>query len=184
MGVLENISASLGGTEARMSRKYFVPGQFWLKINQVKTGRAGVTELNPEGDYDFFAAEFEVVHSTTQERPSGTFVNWMISMKHSKLEKMYARDIKNFLLTAYTSKFKGETPNAEEIDGNLMQATVGEDQPLAGSLIKGVASVVPTKAGGEFTSLTWVYWDGTMPSFTTATLPPPEMDDGLAAVPF
>lgn len=184
MGVLENISASLGETEARMSRKYFVPGQFWLKINQVKTGRAGVTELNPDGDYDFFAAEFEVVHSTTPERPSGSFVNWMISMKHSKLERMYARDIKNFLVTAYTSKMGGQTPPTEEINGDVMKATIGEEQPLAGHLIKGVASTVPTKAGGEFTNLSWVYWDGSMPSFTTATVPPPAMDDGLAAVPF
>ncbi len=184
MEVMKQVMGSLGDTEVRKSREYFVPGQFWLKINEVKTGRAGVTEFNPDGDYDYFAVELEIVHSTTPERPAGTFVNWMVSMKHSKMERMYARDIKNFLMAAYTARLDGNAPNNSDIDANVFEKTVGEEQPLAGVYIKGVAKTVPTKSGGEFTTLTWVYWNGEMPNFSTGSLPLESHSSGLEAVPF
>ncbi len=184
MEVMKQVMGSLGSTEARKNREYFVPGQYWLKINEVKTGRAGVTEFNPDGDYDYFAVEFEIVHSTCAERPAGTFVNYMISMKHSKMERMYARDIKNFLMAAYTSRLDGKAPNNADIDANVFEKTVGEDQPLAGVKLKGVAKTVPTKSGGEFTTLTWVQWDGQMPDFSTGTLPLDNQSDLIEATPF
>jgi hypothetical protein len=189
MEIMNKVMGSLQDTEVRRSREYFVPGQFWLKINEVKTGRAGVNEYNPDGDYDYFAVEFEIINSITNSpsdlRPTGTFVNWMVSMKHSKMERMYARDIKNFLMAAYTARFDGNPPNSSDIDGSVFKKTVDEDQPLAGVRIKGIAKTVPTKSGGEFTALTWVYWDGSTPQVQPFVAENQQADHtGLEAAPF
>ena len=65
MEVMKQVMGSLGSTEARKNREYFVPGQYWFKINEVKTGRAGRRRIGGR-------VATRLVSTTTYQQDAGT----------------------------------------------------------------------------------------------------------------
>lgn len=116
---------------------YPVPGAYTLKINQVKEGKTRHKE-------DFFCAEFEVIESDAADRPVGTPMSWIVMYKHDSA----LNNIKSFFAAA------AQLP-AETITEEVSLKFIGEKQPLAGRVVKAIATNVKTKSGGDFTKMVW-----------------------------
>lgn len=135
MGVFDGIEKA----EVFTAGKYIQPGVFLAEIQKVKQGETRKKE-------GFFVVEMKVLESSSlKEHPIGTPMSWMVMMKHDAA----LGNIKHFLNVA------GEIP-LEEITKQDGEDAVSEANPFGGLKIRVVAVNIKTRAGKDFTKVTFV----------------------------
>lgn len=147
MAKLEDAPMTAGGI-------YLLPGEYGLKIREVKNGEAA------SQGWSFFLAEVEVVESTVDERPPGTVCEWMVAFKNPQYEGTYLGNVKNFLWAAFNGFDPSVTP--EQINGKVWALAVSTQQPLRDKFVRANAFEKEKKntPGENFTRITFQPWAG------------------------
>jgi len=147
MGLFDNIK----GQRGTRGDSYFVPGVYEVEINRVKTGKTR------KGD-DYYVVETNILHSNNSDLPEGASASWMVLFRHESA----LGNIADFCRAAAYSlaKQNGADPGVKtyqdiEIDSNSAEQSAGEDNPFAGVRLKAEAYNIKTRAGGDFTKLSW-----------------------------
>lgn len=128
-----------GIREAKVSQGgvYIAPGVYRSKILAVKQGttRKGV---------GFFVVELEHLKSNNESHPAGARVSWMVTLdKDAALG-----NVKEFL------SIVTDTPE-EQIDEEGVDLITSAQNPLKDTIVDISAINKPTKAGGEYTRVSW-----------------------------
>jgi hypothetical protein len=103
--------------EIQLKRRYLSPGEYVLKIVSVAEGVDGKSR-------EFYAADFEVVSTTSPEFAEGDSVS--VIFFAGKYPQYYKRDIKGLLAAAAPETTDYKT---------LVMAAPSDEQPLAGRLL-------------------------------------------------
>ena len=135
--------SKIGEAKSNSGGIYFLPGKYELEVRANKTGKTR------EGRA-FFVAEFTIISSTNPERPAGTSVSQMV-MLDKNLETALG-NIKGYLAALYG------IPEAD-VDEAGVEALVAADNPGAGLKIKAVASNIKTRAGKDFTKVSYDHFE-------------------------
>jgi len=128
-----------GIKEAKVSQGgvYLKPGVYKTKVVACKSGttRAGV---------GFFVVELEALESNNPELPPGTICSWMVTLD----KEPALGNIKSFLAVVNNISEK-------QIDEDGVDLVCSAANPLAGKVLKASAVNIKTKAGKDFTKVTW-----------------------------
>lgn len=116
---------------------YFKKGVYVVEVKAVKTGktRKGVI---------FFVVECKILESDNPERTPGMSVSWMVTAD----KDAFLSNVRGFVAEATDVDFE----TVDEVDAEAVCAT---DNPLEGLIISAEAVDVPTKAGSNYTRVTW-----------------------------
>lgn len=136
---MSNNSMFSGIEEARISEGgvYFKPGVFRVEVEAVK----GLKDRKGVGT---FVVEGTLLESSEPSLPVGTAVSWVV-----KLDKEPALgNIKAFIAAAMGEDAKNVT--AESVD-----LVISAGNPLKGTKLRASAQNIKTKAGNDFTKITW-----------------------------
>lgn len=123
---------------------YFLPGVYDVEILELKKGE------QREGDYDYFAADFEIITSNNPQRPVGSKVGWFTKLKkeHPGIGNMRA-----LLAVAWGCEL-------EKIKKAEVLVAVSAQQPYAGKRLRVVATDISTKKLDHFTKCEWLPFGG------------------------
>lgn len=106
-----------------------------IKVGRTRKGR------------DFFVVEGKILKATgPQANPVGSQASWM---------EMLDRDNALGSVRAFVAALCG--CELDEVDEKAVSALVSKDQPGVGGVIKAEASMVKTRAGGDFTKVRWTH---------------------------
>lgn len=123
---------------------YLLPGQYVVEIVKCKSGTT-------RKKLDFFLSELRVLQSSNPERPVGSLCTWFVGIMP---DTGALGNIKRFLAIA------NDVEDADVDDAGAEMA-VSDTNPLAGTLLRADAVNVKTRAGGDFTRVSWAKFDGT-----------------------
>lgn len=142
-GGVEKAQPSEGGV-------WVIPGVYDVEVLKCKAGTSRKKQ-------DFFVAELEVISSNNPERPVGSRMSWMATLKE---DTPALGDVRAFIATAEKTPLKDVT---EEV----CDYVVGEANPLKGKRLHLVATNIKTRSGGDFTKAQWdAYADDTKAAAT------------------
>lgn len=119
---------------------YLTPGTHELEVHEVSTFESS---QNPGRHY--FCVESDVVSSTSDLHAPGTRVTWLVNMQQPSA-------LSNCLGFALALD---KEATASDIDEQTMEKICGPDQPARGIRVRAMAHNVKTRAGGDFTKVTW-----------------------------
>lgn len=143
--------AYIKGQRSTQGGVYFEPGIYKAQINRVKLGKTRKEE-------DFFVVETELIESNNPDRPEGSTCSWMVMFKHDAALGNIA-DFCRAGLFAYAVQNDADpgVPSYEkvEVDDASAEQICGEENPLAGVILTVEAVNVKTKAGRDFTRVSW-----------------------------
>ena len=152
MSTLNEMMALMSDTPMSAGGVYLLPGDYKLKVREVKNGKA-----ESQG-WDFFLAEMEVVESTNPDRPAGMVVEWMVAFKNAQYAKTYVGNVKNFLWAV----FNGFDPSVqpEAITDKVWALATSEGQPLRGKTVQcsAVDKAKKHTPNENFTRITFQPW--------------------------
>ena len=130
---------------------YFEPGLYLVEVNRVKLGKTRKGE-------DFFVVETKLLESDNENRPEGSSCSWMVMFKHDAA----LGNIADFCRAGlYACAVQNEAdPGVKhfeeiEIEDDDAEEICSEENPLAGTVLKVEAVNVKTRAGKDFTKVTW-----------------------------
>ena len=136
MGLFANIEKEqvVGGGQ------YLTPGSYTLEVEEVKT-----FESQQKKGRHYFCAEFTVLSTTSPDYTPGERGSWLVNMDQPSA----LSNIKGFAASL--------SPEASEseINEEIMNQMVSSENPAAGAKMKATAYNVKTRAGGDFTKVTW-----------------------------
>lgn len=116
---------------------YLKPGVFKARIMAVKA-------LKDRKGVGTFVVECELIESSNDDLPKGTIASWVV-----KLDKEPALgNIKAFAAAA-------TGVSAKEVTAKAIELIVSEGNPLRDTVLKISAQNIKTKAGSDFTKVTW-----------------------------
>lgn len=149
-----------GIKDAKMSEggTYLKPGAYpEIEVLGFKAGRSRKGE-------DFVVASLKIGPGATgpECNPPGSVADWMVMMKHDSA----LGNVKAFLAAV-----AGCSPG--EIDEEVAEASLGEEQPLAGLKVSADASEITTRSGGKFTKVRWYAHQPEKPAETPKPAAPP-----------
>jgi len=129
----------VGDADAREGGVYIIPGLYpvlYVDVIKMIVSRKG---------QDLFIAEFDIISSDVEARPTGTRVSWIVNFAHEPAPG----NVKAFLAAVMNV-------NPDEVDKEGAQFACSDDNPCRGRLVRCQASETTTKAGKPFTTCTWV----------------------------
>ena len=121
--------------------RYITPGSYVLEVAEVKT-----FESQKKKGRHFFCVEGAVMSTTSQEYSPGDLVSWLVNVTD---HESALANIKNFAMSL-SSNIDEEDITPESVD-----ALCSSDQPAAGTKVRATAINVQTRAGGDFTKVSW-----------------------------
>jgi len=177
MGLYDEIA----GAAATLQSRYVTPGTYVGSVNDWKEG------ITRKGD-DFVVLEMTVLASDNhEEHPVGSAMSWMVMLKHDSAPG----NIKRAIMEIVALQEEGQVTPAlcKAVLSANEDAERGEVgvSPTAGTIIDVVATNTKTRAGNDFTRVTFRYRDPDRAVVPLEHRPrhASEGDDGLAdAVPF
>jgi hypothetical protein len=116
---------------------YIRPGVWKMEIQACK-------EVKPRSGGEAFTVEGKVVETDCEGVRVGERVSWQCHSKHDSAPS----NIRHFLAVAFNVPF-------EEVDGAGYQLVVSAENPLAGKVIYCLARNIKTRAGRDFTRVSW-----------------------------
>lgn len=117
--------------------RYIGPGKWKLEILACK-------EIKPRSGGEAFTAELKVLETDNPDFKLGEQISWQAHSKHDSAPS----NIRHFLASATGVAF-------DDVDGAGYQAVVSAENPLAGTVIYAMARNIKTRAGGDFTKVSW-----------------------------
>lgn len=120
---------------------YLLPGSYDLEIVATKL----IKSSNPsQNGAVMFVVESKIVASTVPERPVGSSVSWICNFRHPSAKS----SVRGFMARALGVAH-------EAVTDDVARGLVSAAQPLEGTLMRAIATQVPTRAGKEFTKVSW-----------------------------
>lgn len=137
---IANSFRNIGSVAATAGGVYFVPGNYELTLKKAVLG------LSQRGKGEYAALEFDIVRSTSPDRPAGTQVSNAIYLSQGQIA---LANLKQFAMAL--------TGLAEQyIDERMMEAIFGGDGTnFAGRKIAAQVALTKTKAGQDFTKIVY-----------------------------
>lgn len=120
--------------------QYITPGNYVLEVEEVKTF---VSQKHRGRNY--FVAEFSVLSTTSPDYSPGSRVSWLVNMDQDSA----LANVKGFAMALDADM------SEEDITQEGMDHLISSDNPAAGSKVKANAYTIKTKAGHDFTKLSW-----------------------------
>ncbi len=130
---IEKEKASGGGN-------YLTPGNYTLEVSEVKT----FSSQQRKGRM-YFCAEFAVLSTTSPDFAPGDQVSWLVNMD----QPSSLGNIKGFA-TALSNDM-----SEDDVTEEAMEHLISSENPASGTRIKANAYVIKTKAGNDFTKVSW-----------------------------
>lgn len=124
---------------------FFVPGNYVVEILKCKSGTT-------RKKVDFFLAEARILQSSNPDRPVGSRATWFVSII---LDTSALGNIKNFIAVA-------SDIDEKEVDDAGAEMVVSDAQPLNGTILRATAVNLKTRAGKDFTKVSWEKYEGTV----------------------
>ncbi len=118
---------------------YFEPGSYALECKANKSGKTR------EGRA-YFVCEFVILESTNPARPVGTSVSMMVMM--DKYIETALGNVKGYVAALF------DVPE-ESVDEAGVESLISAENPGAGMKCRAVASNIKTKAGKDFTKVSF-----------------------------
>ena len=132
--------SGISQAQTSKSGRYLKPGNYELEIHEVTC-----FESQAQAGRNYFCVEVDVITTTSEEYRPGDRLTWLVDMgKPSALS-----NCKKFALA-----LDAKSTDAD-ITEELMEALVSSDQPARGVRIGASAHIVKTRAGNDFTEVTW-----------------------------
>lgn len=132
---IETARSSEGGV-------YFKPGVYRTKVLACKS-------LKTRKGIGAFVVETELLSSTEPSLPAGTLCSWVVTLD----KEPALGNIKSFIAAAMHTETKDVTAAAVDM-------VVSAGNPLKDVILKVSAQNIKTKAGTDFTKITWLPDDG------------------------
>ena len=133
MGLFDGIEK----VEVAQRSEYLQPGSYVLEIQAIK-------EWSSRKGEDYFLSEFKIIESSNPQLPAGAPVTWMTMKRFDS----FLKGVKAFIASAAKC-------TVDEVTESICAAAISSDQPLAGARVSAFAKNVTTKAGGDFTKVTF-----------------------------
>jgi hypothetical protein len=134
----DSMFAGIEGARTSEGGVYFRPGAYEARVIAVKA-------LKDRKGIGTFVVETELLASSNDKLPVGTMCSWVV-----KLDKEPALgNIKAFIAAAMKCAAKDVTAQAVEM-------VISEGNPLRDVVLKVSAQDIKTKAGNDFTKVTWL----------------------------
>ena len=124
---------------------FFVPGNYVVEVLKLK---AGTTRKK----IDFFLAECRILQSSNPERPVGSKATWFVSIIP---DTSALGSIKNFIAIA-------NDVDEKDVDDLSAEMVVSDAQPIAGTFLRATATNLKTRAGNDFTKVSWEKYTGSV----------------------
>ena len=150
--------AKLTGIGSARSRSgggsWFVPGRFRVRIERV-------TSRETRNGEDMVAVEAEILSSTADELPVGARASQVFVLSANKEKRdMTLTDLAEFMKVGLTALAinngaANTTPETVIFNDDIAEEVCGLDNLLAGIVLDVVAFNKLTRAGGDFTRVTW-----------------------------
>jgi hypothetical protein len=121
---------------------YVLPGKYRVRVESCKIGETRKGEA-------FFVTDLKILESDNEERPVDSHMSYMVMSSWDSFES----NVKAFIMGVMGCE-------EEEVDEDMAENAIGEEQPLAGEIVKIEATNVKTKSGGDFTKCRWFADDG------------------------
>ena len=119
---------------------YITAGTHELEVHECSTFESS---QNPGRFY--FCVEADVLSSTADAHAPGTRVTWLVNMQQpSSLSHCMG----------FALALNPEATQAD-ITSEFMEGICADDQPIRGTRVRAFANNVKTKAGGDFTKVSW-----------------------------
>ena len=141
-----NFWSRLGEVNARSGGLDLVPGVYDLVVAKIASG---INQTKKE----YFVIEFDVETSSEPSRPAGTRVSWMAT--NQGYADTFFSNVKGALLAVCQAKFGKEQVNEAAINDAIFEQAVGIAQPFTGVRVRAQAANTVTKAGKDFTIVTF-----------------------------
>jgi len=93
----------------------------------------------------FFAAEFDVVTTTSPDFKEGDLVSWLVDMDHGETALSNIKAFASAVLDC----------DEDEVNETTMEKLIGPEQPASSVRIKANAFIIKTRAGNDFTKIRW-----------------------------
>lgn len=143
---MKDASESAGGL-------YLQPGNYLVEIKAVKEQSSSV------GSQVFYIVEMQILESDNDDLRPGMEPAWLVDMT-MKYENLALGNVKNFLRAAYGTMALAEgeePPTADDIGED--EAELSMTGILEGVKVYAKAFNIVTKAGNDFTKVTWAAYD-------------------------
>lgn len=121
--------------------QYLTPGNYTLQVSNIS-----VIDSQRTPGRNFFLVEFSVVETDSPDYKAGSTVSWMVDLTR---EDTAHPNIKGFALALLPDV------TDEDITSGAMDALIEKDQPARGLNVKAKAWNIVTRAGNDFTKVTW-----------------------------
>jgi hypothetical protein len=142
MGMWDNIEK----VDVFQKSAYFAPGVFLASVLccRARDGHKG----------EAFIVEFKIHESSNKENPAETEASWVRKFGNKEQSEMSQRAIIAFVTAALG--YEVTEDNVTKVKGSfrkLIERITGEENMLAGKMVRIEATAIKTKAGGDFTLL-------------------------------
>ena len=111
-----------------------------MKVKELKT-----FESTKDPGRHYFAAEMEVLDTSSEDYREGDVVTWLVDM--SKAPAM--NNLLGFALALAPEN------TTSDITAEVMEELVSPDQPASGLTVRANAFLTKTRSGGDFTKVNW-----------------------------
>jgi len=131
--------AGVGGAKFNEGGVFFEPGNYLVRVDAVKEGQTRKKQ-------GFFVVETTILESDNPERKRGSGCSWM------SLEEWdnHLGNVNHFVSVAQQCE-------PEEVDEEGVEMVISDENPCAGVVLKVKATNVPTRAGGTFTKVKFMW---------------------------
>lgn len=136
MSLFEGIQSS----QVYGSGNYITQGTHELEIHEVST-----FESSQHPGRFYFCVESDVLTSTSDAHNPGERVTWLVNMQQPS-------SLSNCLSFALALD---KNATSADIDEATMEKICGAEQPARGIRVRALAHNVKTRAGGDFTKVSW-----------------------------
>lgn len=119
---------------------YITPGTHELEVHEVST-----FESSQNAGRHYFCVEADVIGSTSEAHAPGTRVTWLVNMQQPSA-------LSNCL--GFGLALDADAKSSD-ITSEFMDKLCADAQPARGIRVRALAHNVKTRAGGDFTKVTW-----------------------------
>lgn len=142
--------SGIDGADPNNSGVYIIPGIFDVEILELKT-------INSRKGDALFIVETNILASSSEERPVGTKMSWVVNFRHDPA----LGNVKAFIAACGDCDF-------DDVDEEAAEMAVSTEQPFKGTVVKARATNTTTKAGNPFTVVDWKHEADTVEEYQAA----------------
>lgn len=123
---------------------YFEPGVYLLAVAKIKVDQS-------QSGHPYFVVEFDILESSHPQRPVGTRMSWMSTLKDRRHIETFLRNVKGCLLAIIQTGHPSVSLN--QVNDQAVQWACSEQQPLTGVRVRAQATAITTSEGNPFTKV-------------------------------